>query len=98
MQSKYVTAEDFKASVEQVRKKKAPAALDKVRFECYPEGKVAQIMHIGPFSTEGANVQKIHDAIRASGHQLSGKHHEIYLSDPRKTAPEKLRTILRQPM
>ena len=55
-------------------------------------------MHIGPFSTEGANVQKIYDAIKASGHQLSGKNHEIYLVDPRKTAPDKLRTILRQPM
>jgi len=81
-----------------VRKKKSPTALDKVRFECYHEGKAAQIMHLGPYSTEGFNVQKIHEAIKAAGYQLSGKHHEIYLGDPRRTAPEKLKTVLRQPM
>jgi hypothetical protein len=98
MQPKYVTENLFKEAVEQVQKKKAPEALDKVRFECYHEGKAAQIMHIGPFSTEGPNVMKLHEAIKASGHQLIGKHHEIYLGDPRKTAPEKLKTVLRQPM
>jgi hypothetical protein len=97
MQPKYVTEDDFKAAIEQVKKKNLPA-IGKIRFECYREGKAAQIMHIGPFSTEGPNVQKLHDAIKASGHQLSGKHHEIYLGDPRKTAPEKLKTVLRQPM
>jgi hypothetical protein len=97
MQPKYVTEADFKAAVEQVRKKKLPA-LDKVRFECFHEGKAAQIMHIGPFSAEAANIQRIHAAIKTSGHELSGKHHEIYLSDPSKTAPEKLKTVLRQPM
>jgi hypothetical protein len=98
MQPKYVTADLFKEAIKQVRDKKAPAALDKIRFECYHEGKVAQIMHIGPFSTEGPDVMKVHEAIKAVGGQLSGKHHEIYLSDFRKAAPEKLKTILRQPM
>lgn len=97
IQPKYVTEADYKAAIEQVGKKKLPA-LDKVRFECFHEGKAAQIMHIGPFSAEGPNVQKIHAAIKASGHQLSGKHHEIYLNDPSKTAAEKLKTVLRQPM
>jgi hypothetical protein len=97
MQPKYVNEADFKAAVEQVTKKKLPA-LNKVRFECFHEGKAAQIMHIGPFSAEAPNVQKIHAAIKASGHELSGKHHEIYLNDVSKTAPEKLKTVLRQPM
>jgi hypothetical protein len=97
MQPKYVTVADFKAAIEQAKKKNLPA-IAKVRFECYHEGKAAQIIHIGPYSTEGPNVQRIHEAIKASGHQLSGKHHEIYLGDPRKTAPEKLKTVLRQPM
>jgi hypothetical protein len=97
MQPKYVTEDDFKTALEQVKKKNLPA-IGKVRFECYHEGKAAQIMHIGPFSTEGPNVMKLHDAIKASGHQLNGKHHEIYWGDPRKTAPEKLKTVLRQPM
>ena len=98
MQPQYVTAEDYKAAVEQVRKKKNPPALGKVRFESVKEGPAAQIMYIGSFADEGPTIQKIHAYIQSSGHQLSGKHHEIYLNDPSKTAPEKLKTILRQPM
>jgi len=98
MQPKYVTADLFQEAVQQVREKKAPAALDKVRFECYHEGRVAQIMHVGPFSAEGPNVEKVHATIKASGCELAGKHHEIYLSDARKTAPEKWKPIIRQPM
>ncbi len=98
MQPKYVTAEDFKAAVEQVKKKKNPSALGKVRFEGFKEGQAAQIMYIGPFKDETPTIQKIHAYIQSSGRQLSGKHHEIYLNDPSKTAPEKLKTILRQPM
>lgn len=98
MQPKYITEDLFKEAVEEVRKKKAPAVLDKVRFESYHEGKAAQIMHIGPYSAEGPTIQKLHAFIKESGHELSGKHHEIYLSDVRKTAPEKLKTIIRQPL
>jgi hypothetical protein len=97
MQPKYVTKPNFKNALEQVKKKNLPA-INKVRFECFHEGKAAQILHIGPYSTEAENIQRIHAAIKASGHQLHGKHHEIYLSDPQKTAPEKLKTVLRQPM
>lgn len=75
MQPKYVNKDLFEEAVEQVREKKAPAALDKVRFECYHEGKAAQIMHVGPFSTEGPDVEKIHAAIKSAGHELAGKHH-----------------------
>ncbi len=96
MQPKYVTQNDYKAILDQVKNKNLPA-IEQVRFECFHEGKAAQIMYIGPFSAEGATIQKIHAAIRASGRQLSGKHHEIYLNDPSRTTPEKLKTILRQP-
>ncbi len=98
MQPKYVCAEDFKAAVEQTKKKKALPALPRVRFETFKEGPSAQIMYVGPFADEGPTIQKIHAHIKASGHQLSGKHHEIYLNDPSKTAPEKLKTVIRQPM
>ncbi len=98
MQPKYVTAEDFKIAVDQVKKKKNPTALLKVRFESYKEGLSAQIMYIGPFSAEGPTITKIHSHIQKSGHELSGKHHEIYLNNPATTAPEKLKTIIRQPM
>ena len=54
-------------------------------------------MHIGPYAAEAPNIEKIHQFIAANGGQLRGKHHEIYLSDPRRTAAEKLKTIIRQP-
>jgi hypothetical protein len=98
MQPKYVTAEDVKLAIEQVKKKKNPASLPKLRFECFHEGKAAQIMYFGPYSGEASTIQKIHAYIKASGHQLSGKHHEIYLNNPTTTSPEKLKTIIRQPM
>jgi hypothetical protein len=98
MQPKYVAPEDVKLAIEQTRKKKSLPALSKLRFESFHEGKAAEIMHIGPFSAEGPNIAKMHAFILGSGCALSGKHHEIYLNDPSKTAPEKLKTILRQPM
>ncbi len=85
-------------AMEQVHKKSNPPALSKVRFELFNEGHAAQIMHIGPYSAEGPTIQKLHDFIKANGYERSGKHHEIYLSDPRRSAPEKLKTIVRQPI
>jgi hypothetical protein len=98
MQPEFVTRERFEDASEQVKRKKNPAALSKIRFEAYTEGLSAQIMHLGPFSEEGPTIKKIHTFIEDQGHQLKGKHHEIYLSDFRRTAPEKLRTVIRQPM
>ena len=98
MQPKYVTAEHVNAAIATVRKKKKLPALSKLRFESFHEGAAAQILHIGPYSAEGPNIAKIHAFIRSSGHALSGKHHEIYLNDTRRTAPEKLKTVVRQPM
>ena len=98
MQPEYVSADEVKVAVEQVKKKKNPTALPKVRFESFKEGPAAQIMYVGPFSAEGPTITKIHAYIQNSGHMLSGKHHEIYLNSPATTAPEKLKTIIRQPM
>lgn len=98
MQPEYITRELVAEATEQVRNKKNPIALSNLRFESFAEGKAAQIMHIGPFSEEGPTIQKVHAFIKDHGHQLRGKHHEIYLSDIRKAAPEKWRTIIRQPM
>ncbi len=72
-------------------------ALDRPRCERFHEGLSAQVLHIGPFSEEGPTVQKLHAYLREHGRELRGKHHEIYLSDPRRTPPEKWRTIIRQP-
>jgi hypothetical protein len=98
MQPKYVTTNEFNLAVEQVKKKKNPAALPKVRLISFKEGPSAQIMYVGPFSAEGPTIVKIHAHIQKCGHTLSGKHHEIYLNNPATTAPEKLKTIIRQPM
>jgi len=98
MQPEFVTKEMVQEAMEQVRIKKNPVSLPLVRFESFKEGKVAQIMHIGPFSEEGPTVEKVHSFIEASGSQKKGKHHEIYLSDMRRAAPEKWKTIIRQAM
>jgi len=100
MQPDFITKTMVEKAVAEVRKKKAPAAIDKVRLEPLAEGRTAQIMHTGPYSAEGPNIEKVHRFIHAAGHSFDGarqKHHEIYLSDPRRAAPEKLKTIIRQP-
>ncbi|MGB5238253.1 MAG: GyrI-like domain-containing protein [Flavobacteriaceae bacterium] len=97
MQPNFITKEHVKEGLEAVKKKKNPVALSKMRFESFTEGPAAQIMHIGPFSEEGPTIEKVHDHIRSNGFELDGKHHEIYLSDIRRAAPEKWKTIVRQP-
>jgi hypothetical protein len=98
LQPDFIAPKDVDAAIEDVRRKKNPVALDRLRFEILEEGPSAQILYTGPFSAEGPTIQRIHDFIRAEGKELCGKHHEIYLNDPRRTAPEKLRTVIRQPM
>jgi hypothetical protein len=98
MQPDLVTKELVKEATEQIKTKKDPVSLPLVRFESFEEGKAAQIMHIGPFSEEGPTIEKVHSFIEENGSQRKGKHHEIYLSDIRRAAPEKWKTIIRQPM
>jgi hypothetical protein len=98
LQPDHITQPMFDAAVDELRRKKNPAALDSVRFERFHEGLSAQIMHIGPYSAEKPNIDRIHAYIAEHGFEEAGKHHEIYLGDPRRTAPEKLRTVIRQPM
>jgi hypothetical protein len=98
LQPEFIAQAEVDAAFAEVRKKKNPAALDRVRFETLTEGESAQILYVGSFVDEGPVIQRMHDFIHTAGKQLSSKHHEIYLNDPRRTAPEKLKTILRQPM
>lgn len=84
--------------VAETKKKKAMPGLNLIRFESYFEGQAAQVMHIGPYSAEAPTIEKLHAFIQSQGCSKSGKHHEIYLGDPRRSDPEKLRTILRQPV
>jgi len=93
----FVTTEMVSKAIGETRKKKGLAALDRVRLEAFDEGKAAQIMYVGPYSEEGPTIARIHAFIKEKGGFLSGKHHEIYLGDPRRTSPDKLKTIIRQP-
>ncbi len=98
MQPDHITSAQVEASREEVRNKKNPPALDRLRFESLREGLSVQIMHIGPYADEGPTIARLHQFAADSGYSLRGKHHEIYLSDPRRAAPEKLRTVIRQPV
>jgi hypothetical protein len=98
MQPEYITMVLFEEALSAVEKKKDLVLLSEARFESFEEGKAAQIMHIGPFSEEGPAIKRIHDFIEERGYTRMGRHHEIYLSDIRKAAPEKWKTIIRQPI
>jgi len=97
MQPDFITKAMVEKAKEDIAKKKELPSLAKLRFEKFHEGRSAQIMYIGLFANEGPTIAKIHEYITQGGHKLRGRHHEIYLSDPRKTAPEKLKTVIRQP-
>lgn len=102
-QPDFITKSMINDAIEEIEKKKNPAALSKLRFESMHEGLSAQIMHIGPYAEEGPTVEKLHTFIGEKGYQFDGgnpgeKHHEIYISDIRRTKPERLKTIIRQPV
>ena len=69
-----------------------------VTFELLEEGKSAQILHLGPYADETPTIERLHGFVESEGYELRGKHHEIYMSDPRRVAPEKMKTILRHPV
>lgn len=98
-----VTAKIFETAREQVRRKRGDnPALQRIRLGTFAEGMCMQVMHIGPYATEPATVERMRDFATANGLEdlvgQGGKHHEIYMGDPRKAAPAKLRTILRHPV
>jgi hypothetical protein len=99
MQPEWITQEMVEEAVKQVEKKKGLPALSKLRLETYYEGLAVQILHIGSYDDEGPTIAKMHHKFMPeNGYEPAGKHHEIYLSDPRKVAPEKLKTVLWQPV
>ena len=102
MQPDVITAEIFEEAREQVRKKKGDSPLlSKVNLAHFEEGLCVQTMHIGPYATEPATIDRMKEYMTENGlkdNVENGKHHEIYLSDPRKAAPEKMKTVLRHPV
>ena len=97
----FVTEADFEWAVGEATAKKK-ADFSKVEFMAYDEGLCVQCMHIGPYDDEPATVQLMHEFMEGRGYALditeARMHHEIYLSDARKVAPEKLKTVLRHPI
>jgi hypothetical protein len=102
-QPDFITKAMIENTIKEASEKKDLPALPKIRLEKFKEGSAAQILHIGPYAEEGPTVGKLHSFIHENGYKFDGsipgqKHHEIYLSDMRRTKPEKLKTVLRQPL
>jgi hypothetical protein len=97
MQPSPVDEDVIARAVAQSREKSVPS-LDRLRFIRWEEGLCAQVLHIGPYAAEAPSIRRLHQGITAAGYRPRGRHHEIYLGDPRRSAPENLRTILRQPV
>lgn len=103
LQPDVITKDVFAEGLEQVRKKKGDSpTLSQLRIAHFEEGMCVQVMHIGPYATEPATVERMRAFALENGYKdnvgPNGKHHEIYIGDPRKAAPEKLKTVLRHPL
>jgi hypothetical protein len=98
LQPDHITDIMYRDALTQLRKKKPNPALDKLRFESFHEGLCMQIMHVGPYAEEPVTLVRMQTFAEQNGYALRGKHHEIYLGDPRRADPQKLKTILRHPV
>lgn len=98
LQPGVVTAEMFAEALAQLKKKKPSPGLEKLRFEPFREGRSVQVLHLGPYSEEEPTIERMKNYMKEHNLVRNGHHHEIYMGDPRKAAPEKLKTILRQPV
>ena len=101
-QPDFVTKDVFIRAGNQVKTKKPGLTIEAAKFETYVEGLCVQMMHIGPYATEPETMALMEDFVKTEGLRdrvgKGGKHHEIYLSDPRKCKPEKMKTVLRHPV
>ncbi len=101
-QPEFVTKEVYEWALEQLKKKKPELDYSKVKYEVLEEGKCVQIMHLGSYDTEKETIMKMNEFIESSDYiyDFDGdrRHHEIYLSDPRKTKVDKLKTVIRHPI
>jgi len=98
MQPEHITAEMFRQALRQVAEKRPNPALSQVRFERFHEGLAMQIMHVGPYAEEPRTLERMRLFAAENGYALRGRHHEIYLGDPRRAKPERLKTVLRHPL
>jgi hypothetical protein len=94
----FITGRDLKAALEQLKKKGKGDGAAQVRLETIREGRSVQVLHVGPYANEPETIARMKEFAQSQGLEFRGKHHEIYLSDPRRVPPERLRTILRMPV
>jgi len=93
-----ITPDLVAAAGEELRRRKDPPCLSDVRFERLSEGRCVQVMYVGPYDAERPTIERLHAFAAGRGLALRGRHHEIYLGDPRRAAPERLKTVIRQPV
>jgi hypothetical protein len=98
VQPDFVTAKDLGVAMEAAARKDANPALADLLMALLPAHRAAQVLHVGPYEAEPPTIARLHEFIRSQGLALTGRHREIYLGDPRRTAPERLKTIIRQPV
>jgi hypothetical protein len=92
------TDADVETAIADGRRRHPEAALDELREVWLEEGEVVEALHVGPYATEPETIARMAEVAEAAGCEAIGPHHEIYLSDPSRTAPERLRTVLREPV
>jgi hypothetical protein len=97
MQPDFVTAELVAQARRELAGKRGEPSVE-ARFEPFHEGLSVQILHVGPYASEGPTIENLHRFTETQGYRLHGRHHEIYLGDPRRSAPEKLKTLIRHPV
>jgi hypothetical protein len=92
------TPDDVESAIAIVRRRGHHEGLDRLRHETFREGLAGETLHVGPYDAEGPTIARLEDAIRARGYRPHGRHHEIYVADPRRAPPDRLRTLIRQPI
>ncbi len=98
LQPDFVSEEDLAETIRQLKIKKPSPSLDKLKLDYLDEGQSLQIMHVGPYSEERRSIDAMDAYAVEHGLRMHGKHHEIYMGDPWRTKPERLKTILRHPV
>lgn len=93
-----VRAEHVERALARARERRPVPGLDAIRLVHHHEGKALQILHVGPYKDEARTIARLHEEVKEAGYEPAGKHHEIYLGDPRRAKPQNLRTLLRQPV
>lgn len=89
---------DLQPAKTSLEREKPELDLGMVRLETFEEGLSAQILHVGPYATEGPTIEGLHEFILEKGYEPHGKHHEIHMSDPRRTVPDAWKTLIRHPV